>query len=102
MEVTRQKLANCREALPTWSSTKFEAISITLKPLTKRLEDLQKYEQSENLDNIKRFEKEIHRLMEIDVLRWKQRSKRHWYKHRDRNTKYFHAWANQRRQKKSN
>ncbi|GLT66646.1 hypothetical protein SLA2020_390010 [Shorea laevis] len=35
----------------------------------------------------------------MDDLRWKQRAKRHWFSHGDRNTKFFHAWANHRRKK---
>ncbi|XP_042974742.1 uncharacterized protein LOC122306380 [Carya illinoinensis] len=38
-------------------------------------------------------------LLEKEDLRWKQRAKRNWYKHGDRNTKYFHACANQRRKR---
>jgi hypothetical protein len=30
-------------------------------------------------------------------MRWRQRSKQNWYKHGDRNTQFFHAWANYRR-----
>jgi len=35
--------------------------------------------------------------MEMEDIRWRQRSKRHGYKDGDQNTKFFHAWANQRR-----
>lgn len=37
--------------------------------------------------------------MEQEDQRWKQRVKRTWYKFGDRNTKYFHTCANQRRKK---
>jgi lipoate-protein ligase B len=33
--------------------------------------------------------------LEQEDLRWKQRAKQNWYKNGDRNTQYFHAWANQ-------
>lgn len=39
--------------------------------------------------------------MEIEDIRWRQRAKRHWYKDGDQNTKFFHAWANQRRKSNS-
>jgi hypothetical protein len=35
--------------------------------------------------------------LEKEDIRWKQRAKQNWYKNGDRNTQYFHAWANQRR-----
>jgi hypothetical protein len=36
-------------------------------------------------------------LLEQQDLRWKQWAKQNWYKNGDRNTQYFHAWANQRK-----
>jgi hypothetical protein len=33
----------------------------------------------------------------MEDIKWRQRAKRNWYKHGDRNTQYFHAWATQRR-----
>jgi hypothetical protein len=39
----------------------------------------------------------IDELLKIEDVKWKQRAKQSWYKSGDRNTKYFHSWANQRR-----
>lgn len=33
----------------------------------------------------------------MEDIRWKQQAKTNWYKHGDRNTQYFYAWANQQR-----
>lgn len=38
-------------------------------------------------------------MLEMEDIKWKQRAKRNWYRHGDRNTKFFHAWANHRRKK---
>jgi hypothetical protein len=58
---------------------------------------LQRNESSENSEDIKVLKGEIEMLLEQEDLRWKQRAKQNWYKNGDRNTQYFHAWANQRR-----
>ncbi|GLT62157.1 hypothetical protein SLA2020_348150 [Shorea laevis] len=33
----------------------------------------------------------------MEDVQWKQRAKRNWFRHGDRNTQYFHAWAKHRR-----
>jgi hypothetical protein len=34
--------------------------------------------------------------MEQENTKWKQRAKQNWYKNGDRNTPFFHAWADHR------
>ena len=55
---------------------------------------LQQQEGPENNDEIKKLNGEIKVLLEHEDLRWKQWAKQNWYKNGDRNTQYFHAWAN--------
>lgn len=54
-------------------------------------------ENSRNLGEIRRLQEEIEKILEQEDTKWKQRAKLNWYKHGDRNTSYFHAWATQRR-----
>jgi hypothetical protein len=41
---------------------------------------------------------EINDLIELEDLKWRQRSKQNWLKHGDKNSKFFHACVNHRRQ----
>lgn len=63
----------------------------------KSLVQLQTFENLGNLEEIKQVQDEIEDLLEMEDIRWKQRAKRNWFQYEDRNTKFFHAWANQRR-----
>jgi endonuclease/exonuclease/phosphatase family metal-dependent hydrolase len=96
-ENTRAKLAQCRTSLLRWSKGKHGSNAALIKQKTKELELLQRYEGPENCEEIKNLNGEIEKLLEQEDLRWKQRAKQNWYKNGDRNTQYFHAWANQRR-----
>lgn len=48
---------------------------------------------------IKVKSKEVEELLEKENLKWKVRAKKHWLQHGDRNTRYFHTCASQRRRK---
>lgn len=52
-----------------------------------------------NLQKIKQLQQEVHLILEQEDLKWRKRSKENWLKNGDRNTKYFHACANQKRKK---
>jgi len=92
-----KKLLNCQQALVGWSSNRPGSEHLHLKHLYKRLGQLQKNENPTNLEQIEQVRGEINKLLEVEDMFWKQRAKRNWYKLGDRNTQYFHAWANQRR-----
>jgi hypothetical protein len=68
-----------------------------IKNKTKQLEELQVGEGFLDMDNIYTVQQEVCVLMEQDEVKWRQRAKENWLKHRDKNSKYFHACANQRR-----
>lgn len=97
MAVTLNKRQKCETAISKWSLSKFGSISRSLKSLTKRLTKLQDREHPGSQDYINKLQKEIHQLLEMEDLHWRQWAKQNWYKRNDRNTQYFHAWENQRR-----
>ena len=45
--------------------------------------------------------KDLNGLLDSEEVLWHQRSKIHWYKESDRNTKFFHTRASERRRKNS-
>lgn len=96
-ENTRSKLSKCRTSRLRWSKGKSGRIVVFIKQKTKELEVLQQQEGPKNSEEIRKLNGEIEVLLEQEDLRWKQRAKQNWYKSGDRNTQFFHAWANQRR-----
>jgi hypothetical protein len=50
-----------------------------------------------NMTKINRIKKKLNSLMGQDEARWKQLVKIEWLKNGDKNTKFFHACANQQR-----
>lgn len=74
-------------------------MSLSNKKL-KELTELQQTEGPTNVAVMRTLQNELHVMMEQEDLKWRQRAKDTWLKHDDRNTKYFHACANQ--QKKGN
>jgi hypothetical protein len=91
------KLSKCRTSLQKWSKGKLGDNVAQIKQKTHKLEAIQRNEDLENSEDIKRLNAEIELLLEKEDMRSKQRAKQNWYKDGDRNTQYFHAWANQRR-----
>lgn len=64
------------------------------------LKYLQTCEGPKQIEAIDVLDHEISIMLEQEDTKWKQRTKRNWYKLRDQNTNFFHACASQ--QKKEN
>lgn len=99
---TKFKLDICKDELQAWSRAKFGPFGVVgrrIKALIKQLETQQKKEHPGNQEHIRTIQEELNHLLEIEDIWWKQRAKRNWYRQGDKNTQYFHAWANQRRRK---
>jgi hypothetical protein len=97
MAVATNCLNSCKQALTFWSKIKFGAGTRKIKDVLRHLERLQRDENPGNLKTIREVQLELHKLLEMEDLKWKQHAKRNWYTKGDRKTKFFHAWANQRK-----
>lgn len=60
---------------------------------------IQHNEERDNTDEVKRLDKEISILLEEDDIKWRQRAKKTRYQLGDKNTKYFHSCATQRKRR---
>jgi exonuclease III len=97
IQTVHNKLATCQKNFVRWSGAKYRSAEKTIKEKTKELEALQINEDAGNWTDITRLKKEIEFIMEQEDVKWKQRAKQNWYRNGDRNTPFFHAWADHRR-----
>jgi hypothetical protein len=93
----QDRLSACQKDLAQWSKEKFGRDTEILKQKRKRLLQLQGNNSPSHVEDIKQIQKEIDDLLEREDIKWKQRAKQNWFSQGDRNTKFFHAWANHRR-----
>lgn len=66
---------------------------------TQQLRTLLQSDGTYNSFEVKNLDEEISAMLASDDLKQRQRTKQHWYQLRDKNTKYFHQSATQRRKK---
>jgi hypothetical protein len=94
------KLKHTLNTLHSWGRKTFGIIPKRIKETQQELNDLQNAQNSQNLTSIIRSkEKELDDLLEVEEMWWSQRSRAMWLAHGDKNTRFFHQKASQRRRK---
>jgi hypothetical protein len=94
------KLHHTLNALHSWGSKTFGIIPNKIKVVQQDLHTLQLNQDNQNLSQqISQKERELDDLLEKEEMWWSQRAKALWLTHGDRNTKFFHQKASQRRRK---
>lgn len=95
-----QKLKKCKVALLEWSRQVFGKDKLKLKLLQSNLKAIQSLPFSqENFRKEKEILKEIEILLLREEMALHQRSRVNWLSYGDKNSAFFHATINQRRQR---
>ena len=100
LETARKKISGCASELMAWGATKIQPGTAEIKSLQKRIEVLNCAPPTQqNREEFIKASKELDEWLRRQEIYWAQRSRVNWIKHGDKNTKFFHLKASQRRQR---
>jgi hypothetical protein len=94
------KLKKVFNNLHSWGQAKYGIIPRKINMLQRQLQQLKDTMPSkEDIIQIQLKEQELDDTLKLEELWWAQRAKVNWLTHGDKNSKFFHYKANQRRRK---
>ena len=94
------KLVVVHELLHKWDSSVLQSTNRKIWSAQKDLERVAAGTLTdENVARQKELSNEIEFLLEQEEIHWAQRSRLNWLQHGDKNTSYFHNFANARRKR---
>ena len=97
---TKEKIGHCGAKLLAWGSSRTHPDAKEIKRLQKHVEKLSaRVNTEESKADFLAASKKLDDLLLKQEIYWAQISQVNWLKHRDKNTKFFHSKASQRRWK---
>lgn len=89
-----QDLSRSKTTLIEWSRAKFGGSFREIIHLSRKLNNMQRMEFHGNLASIRQIQGDLNKLLGMKDVKWWQGANRNWFKGWDRNTQFFHTWAN--------
>jgi hypothetical protein len=99
-KAVKEKLEGSREGLLQWQRVNGRNVGQEIKQMAELLMTEQGKSEGTNMDFMHKLRSDLSKLQEKDDLYWKQRAKVEWMRFGDRNTRFLHASANQKKKKK--
>lgn len=87
--MVKQKIEHSSLACQQWSKEHADPTKLLIGQKTRALADLQGEGDGFNLDVIHHLQDEDNDLIELEDLKWRQRSKQDWLLHGDKNSQVF-------------
>jgi exonuclease III len=99
---TGQKLRAVMDNTASWGKRNYGNIPKEVKSIQDKLQGLRSLTPSKDLlSQIHQLETKMDELIHKEEIWWAQRAKSNWLNHGDKNSKYFHYKASQRKRKKT-